>query len=158
MTFRMLSPLRNLPLMHAQDPFAALQRDLDRVMDAFTGFSGVPSAVAATTLRLDVKEDEKTFTVTADLPGLSEKDVDVTFEENVLTIRGEKKLQREDKGETWHITERSSGSFVRQLGLPTNIDPSGIAATFDKGVLTVTLPKVAESKTSARKIEVKISV
>lgn len=155
MTFRMLSPLRNLSLMQAQDPFVSLQRDLDRVMDTFASFSGVPSAVAARTLRLDVKEDENSFTVTADLPGLSEKDVEVTFEDQILTIRGEKKLEREEKGQTWHITERSSGSFVRQLGLPTNIDENAISAQFEKGVLTVKLPKAPETKAASRKIEVK---
>ena len=124
-------------------------------MEAFPGFSNTPTAVAATTLRLDVRENEKAFTVTTDLPGLSEKDVEVTFENNVLTVRGEKKVEREETNSTWHITERSSGSFVRQLGLPTNIDQNAIEASFDKGVLTVTLPKTPASQTASRKIEVK---
>ena len=153
MSFRMLTPLGSLSLLPARDPFASLQRDLERMADAFS--SNLPVAAAASALRLNVKETDKAFTVTADLPGLNEKDVEVTFEDSVLTIRGEKKIEREDKGETWHITERSSGSFVRQLGVPTNIDQAAITATFDKGVLTVTLPKVSESPSAARKIEVK---
>jgi len=112
-------------------------------------------SAASTSLRLDVKEDDKSFHVTADLPGLTEKDVDVTFQDGMLTVRGEKKIERDEKKDTWHITERSYGSFARQLSFPANIDAEGILAKFDKGVLTVTLPKLPDEQTKAKKIEVK---
>jgi len=106
---------------------------------------------------LDVKEDEKCFHVTADLPGLTEKDVDVSFNDGLLTIRGEKKVEREEKNDTWHLIERSSGSFARRLSLSAGIDTEKIEAKFEKGVLSVTLPKLAEEKTKAKKIEIKAS-
>jgi HSP20 family protein len=106
-------------------------------------------------VRLDVKEDDKAFHVTADLPGLTEKEVNVSFDEGVLTIRGEKKLSRDEKSDTWHIVERSSGSFARQLSVSAGVDIEKIEAKFDKGVLSVTLPKVAEEQSRARKIDIK---
>ncbi len=156
MTWRMLTPFVGRSLSESADPFASFQRELSRVFeDAFGGRSLVPASVASSALRLDVKEDEKAFHVTADLPGLSEKEVEVTFHDGVLTIRGEKKVERDEKKDTWHIIERSSGSFARQLGLPANIEEDKIEAKFEKGVLTVILPKQPDEKTAAKKIEVK---
>lgn len=156
MTWRMLTPFSGRVLSEAGDPFASLNRELSRAFDdMLTGRGLAPASVASSALRLDVKEDEKAFHVSADLPGLSEKEVEITFEDGTLTIRGEKKVERDEKGETWHIVERSSGSFARQLALPANIDEDRIEAKFDKGVLTVTLPKLPEEKAKTRKIEVK---
>lgn len=153
MTWNMLMPLSGRSLASSGDVFSSLQRELNRVFnDLPTSF---PATAAAAGLRIDVKEDEKAFHVTADLPGLSEKEVEVTFEDGVLTIRGEKKIEREETKNTWHIVERSSGSFVRQLGLPTSIDAEKVEAKVENGVLTVTLPKLPEEKTAAKKIEVK---
>lgn len=112
---------------------------------------------AALPVALDVKEDEKTFRVTADLPGLTEKEVEVSFDDGLLTIRGEKKIERDEKKDTWHIVERSAGSFARKLSLSAPIEADKIEAKFEKGVLTVTLPKQAQAQTSARKIEIKTS-
>ncbi len=140
-----------------EDPFALMQkvlRGIDDVWPVAASSSGVPEA-AAMSMRLDVKEDEKAFHVTADLPGISEKDVEVTFDDGLLTIRGERKIERDEKKDTWHLVERSFGSFARQLSLPANIDAGKIEAKFDHGVLTVSLPKMPASETSARKIAVK---
>ncbi len=142
------------------DPFtSSLQREINRVFeDVWSGLplaGGAATTAAATSLRLDVKEDDKAFQVTADLPGLSEKEVDVTFQDGVLSIRGEKKVERDETKDTWHIVERSFGSFARQLRLPPNVDASKIDAKFEKGVLTVTLPKQPEAQAKAKKIEVK---
>ena len=139
-----------------EDPFLAMQRAMQRSFDdAWCGLPSKPTEAASMPIRLDVKEDEKSFSVSADLPGLSEKEVEVTFDDGILTIRGQKTVERDEKKDTWHIVERSSGSFARQLSLATKIDEAGIAAKFDKGVLTVTLPKAAEEKVSAKKIEIK---
>lgn len=137
---------------YGDDPFAVLRRELDRV---FAGDLGAANTAAARSLRLDVKEDDKAFYVTADLPGMAEKDVDVTFHDGVLTIRGEKRIERDEKKDTWHVMERSYGSFARQLSLPATIDADRIEAKFDKGVLQVSLPKLPEAQAKAKKIEVK---
>lgn len=156
MTWRMLTPFAGRVLPESGDPFAPLHRELARAFDdMLTGRGLAPSSAASSALRLDVKEDEKAFHVSADLPGLSEKEVEVTFDEGTLVIRGEKKIERDEKGETWHIVERSSGSFARQLVLPANIDAEKIEAKFEKGVLNVTLPKMAEEKAKTKKIEVR---
>ncbi len=140
------------------DPFFSIGRALQRSLDdTWRGLPTLPMEAAAMNVDIDVKEDEKAFHVSADLPGLTEKDIDVSFDDGLLTIRGEKKVEREEKKDTWHIIERSSGSFARRLTLSADIDASKIDAKFDKGVLTVTLPKLPEEKSSARKIEIKTS-
>ena len=137
-------------------PFMSLQRTL-RSLDDIISPANYSSAeeTAALPVRLDVKEDEKSFLVTADLPGLNEKEVEVTFDDGLLTIRGEKRVERDEKKGTWHLVERSSGSFARKLSLSAPIDASSIEAKFEKGVLMVTLPKQPEAQTNARKIEIK---
>ncbi len=152
MTWRMMVPFSGRELA-AVDPFVSLQKQMNRMFDDVLG--GVPQVVTGHAPRLDVKEDDKAYHITAELPGLSEKDVEMTFDDGVLTLRGEKKIEREEKGQTWHIVERSSGSFSRQLALPCAIDAEKIEAKFDKGVLTVELPKMAEEKAKAKKIEIK---
>ncbi|MDD2325622.1 MAG: Hsp20/alpha crystallin family protein [Alphaproteobacteria bacterium] len=153
MTWRMMVPLSPRGLAVGGDPFTSLQRQLNQVFEDVLG--GLPENVAAAPLKLDVKEDEKGFHVAAELPGLSEKEVEVTFHDGMLTIRGEKKVERDEKKDKWHIVERSSGSFSRQLSMPTNIDADKIEAKFDQGILTVCLPKLPDEKTGAKKIEVK---
>ncbi|MGE3623626.1 MAG: Hsp20/alpha crystallin family protein [Bdellovibrionales bacterium] len=139
-----------------EDPFLSIQRALQRTLD--DSFGGLPSSfteAASMPVRLDVKEDEKSYTVSADLPGLSEKEVDVTFDDGVLTIRGEKKVSRDEKKDTWHLVERAYGSFARQLSLPVAVKAEDIDAKFDKGVLTIILPKETEPQKSAKKIAIK---
>jgi HSP20 family protein len=139
------------------DPFFSIGRALQRSLDeAWRGLpDGFPTEAASMAVAIDVKEDEKAFHVSADLPGLTEKDVEVSFDDGLLTIRGEKKVEREEKKDTWHIIERSSGSFARRLSLSAAIDAGKIEAKFEKGVLNVTLPKLSEGKNNTRKIEIK---
>jgi len=101
---------------------------------------------------MDVTETEKEYEVTAELPGLEERDVRVTLSDGVLTIRGEKKIDHEEKGKDFRMVERSYGAFSRSLELPTGVDPNTIKATLEKGVLTVSIPKKAAD---VKKIEVK---
>lgn len=149
-----LTPHRNFARL-GDDTFAVMQRALQRTLDDV--WHGLPATTEAASLavRLDVKEDDKAFHVTADLPGLSESEVDVTFDDGLLTLRGEKKITRDEKGDTWHVSERSHGTFVRQITLPTTIDADKIEAKFDKGVLHITLPKVPVEQTAAKKITIK---
>jgi HSP20 family protein len=102
-----------------------------------------------------VTETEKEIVITAEMPGLERKDVEISVEDDVLTIRGEKKVESEqdDKNKNYHLTERSYGVFYRVLQLPPGVDPSKIQATMSNGVLKITIPKPARSE--AKKIEVK---
>ena len=93
-------------------------------------------------LTLDVSETDNEFTVTADLPGLEEKDINVEVSNNILRIGGEKKLDHEEKGKNFHRIERVSGSFDRSIQLPSPINEENIQASFKNGVLTITLPRV----------------
>jgi HSP20 family protein len=101
---------------------------------------------------VDVTENEEELLVMAELPGIEEKDVTVEFENNVLMLRGEKKVVREQKEETSHVVERTYGAFERRLLLPRTIEEKGVRAEFRNGVLTVHLPKRAEAK--GRKIPI----
>src|SRR5262249_29689997 len=95
--------------------------------------------------------------VTAELPGVDEKDLDVTLADGVLTVRGEKKTARDeqDKDKNWHVVERRYGSFSRAIPLPFDPDPAKVEAKFDKGVLHIHLPKPAEVAKKQQKIEIK---
>ena len=104
---------------------------------------------------LDVKETSERFEVTVDLPGLDPKDVNVTFEDGMLTLSGKRQFQEEDKGETWHRIERGFGTFARSIRLPQTADPERIEASFEKGVLKVSVPKSEQAK--PRTIEVRAS-
>jgi len=100
-----------------------------------------------------VTETDKEIEITAELPGLEEKDVQINLSDNLLTIRGEKKAEKEQKEKDYRLVERSYGSFLRTLELPEGVDPNGIKATIAKGVLKVTVPKPAPAQ--AKKIDVK---
>ncbi|MBV8060349.1 MAG: Hsp20/alpha crystallin family protein [Alphaproteobacteria bacterium] len=144
------------PLRYSEDPFNTLQRAMQRSFeDAWRGLPSTQLEAAALPVRLDVREDEKAFHVTTDLPGLTEKDIDVTFDDGLLTIRGEKKISRDEKKDTWHVVERAHGSFARQLSLAAAVDANKVEASFDKGVLTITLPKQPVEQTAAKKIAIK---
>lgn len=148
----LMSPLSGRGLAREEHPLREIAQVFD---DLWRGLPTSPMPAAGTALRLDVREDEKAFHVTADLPGMSEQDVEVTFRDNTLTIRGEKKIERDEKKDTWHLVERSYGSFARQLGFPPTVDADKIEAKFEKGVLTVILPKQPNGQAGGKKIEVK---
>ena len=139
------------------DPFMGFRRELDRLVDDMFGGRAVgrwPGAQAVD-LRLDVSETDKEVKVTAELPGVEEKDVEVTLNDDILTIKGEKKVEEERKDDNVHMVERSYGSFARSLRLPFSVDQDKVEARFNKGVLTVTLPKPPEAQRPARRIEIK---
>lgn len=103
--------------------------------------------------RVEVKENDKAYSVTAELPGLDDKDVTVQLEDDVLTISGEKKVEKTD--DKTHYTERSYGSFTRAFTLPSDADRKAIKAQFAKGVLTLEIPKATAPASKAQTIEVK---
>ena len=140
------------------NPFAMMQREMNRVFDAFNrnwDLGAFPEFTGAYMPRLDVTEDAKAFTVTAELPGMSEEDIDLSISGDTLTIRGEKKEEKEDKKKNYYYSERSYGSFLRSIPLPRQVETNKVSASFKKGVLTITLPKTAEAAEATKKIDVK---
>jgi HSP20 family protein len=158
MRLRSLVPFRERDsLMRSEtSPFFSLHREIDRLFDDFTrGFGGERGFGMAPSI--DVAETDKEIEITAELPGLERKDVEISLDDDMLTIRGEKRSERKDDqkegSRNVHVSERNYGAFYRVLQLPARIDPSTVEATMNKGVLKITLPKPAQSK--GRKIEVK---
>ena len=94
---------------------------------------------------IDVSEDDEKIVVKADLPGLEEKDIDVSIVDGVLTLKGEKKQEHEEKGRNWHRIERSYGSFARSIPLPASVNQDKVTAQYKNGVLEITAPKTWES-------------
>jgi HSP20 family protein len=137
------------------DPFRdlmSIQGDLNELFGRAFG-QGEASRGASWAPVLDVFEDKERFTITVELPGLGPKDVDISVEEGVLTISGERSFYREMDEAGFHRVERRFGTFARTLNLPTTADPNRIEASFDAGLLTITVPKKEEAK--PRKIQVK---
>jgi HSP20 family protein len=134
------------------NPFSALQQEIDRLFDGFSrGFSGFPAREMMPSM--DLSETDKEIEITAELPGLEEKDIQLNVADNVLTIRGEKKNEREETKKDYHLVERSYGSFTRAVQLPDGVNADGIKAVMSKGVLKVTVPKPAPAQT--KKIDIK---
>jgi len=103
---------------------------------------------------VDVAEDDKEVKLTAELPGMKEDDVEVVLRDDMLTVKGEKKSERKEDKENYHLTERRYGSFERTFRLPEAAMPDKISASFEDGILTVTVPKTTEPKKEGRKIKV----
>jgi len=105
---------------------------------------------------VEVTETDKDINIVAELPGMSEKDVEIGFDDDILTISGEKSEERKEEqdGKRYHVYERTYGSFRRSFTLPSNIDPAGITANFRNGVLTVQLPKAETERSRGRKIPI----
>jgi HSP20 family protein len=158
------------PSLQPWQPLESLHRQIDRLFEDFG--RGVwqpfrhslfgteelwPHAVTlgATAPAVDVAETEKAYEITAELPGMDEKNIDVKVADGSLTIRGEKQEEKEEKKKDYYLHERHFGSFERSFSLPESVDADKIGAAFKKGVLTVTLPKKPEAQKPAKKIEVK---
>lgn len=154
-------------VVRSGDPFTSFQREMNRLFDdVFRGFgfpmqagqAGEGGQGSGMMLQpdIDVSETEKEFKICADLPGVSERDVDVSLHEDTLTIRAERREERKEDKENFHIVERSHGMFQRSLRLPANIEADKVEARFENGVLVITLPKSEEAQRS-RRIQVQAS-
>jgi HSP20 family protein len=144
----------------SRDVFSAMRDEMDRVFERFEhGLPRLPSLFrregTMTVPELDVRESANAIVVEAELPGVDEKDITVSLANGVLTIKGEKKHEKEEKGENYYVAERSFGSFERSIRLPDTIDEGKVEAKFDKGVLKVTAAKKPEAVNAERKIEIK---
>ncbi|MEL6964136.1 MAG: Hsp20/alpha crystallin family protein, partial [Pseudomonadota bacterium] len=143
------------PFPAESDPFRALQRRMDRLLDDFAGDYQwpFPNGHSNTMPTIDVSETDKELTIEAELPGVDTADIGLTLMDNVLTIRGEKKEEKKNKD--YHLTERTYGSFSRSMTLPFDADSTKVKAAFKDGVLTITLPKPPEVEASVKKIDIK---
>jgi len=135
-----------------------IQTEMNRLFNTFFE-SPAPGHTASAPARrwlpaMDLVETEDHFVLRADLPGLSEKDVNIELEDNVLTVSGERKAEHEERKEGYYRVERASGSFSRSLTLPEGVDPAGVTANFDRGVLEVRVPKPEERK--PRKVAISV--
>jgi HSP20 family protein len=150
-------------------PFESLRREVDRLFEDFQwGSPRWPFGRSAFDLEhpgrsevgwakapaVDVVEKDKAYEITAELPGMEEKDIDVKFSDGVLSIKGEKREEREEKKKDWYLSERRYGSFQRAFRVPDGVDADKIAASFKNGVLTLTLPKSPEAAKSEKKIPI----
>ncbi len=142
-------------------PLFSLQREVNRLFDDFfRGFDLRPLRTAEErwggfSPKMDLEETEKEYRITAELPGMEEKDVEVLLAGNSITLKGEKKEEKEEKGKSFYHVERSYGTFQRTVPLPDGIDLKKVDADFKNGVLTVKLPKTSEAKTKGKKVPVK---
>jgi HSP20 family protein len=153
-----------------QHPFVSLRREIDRLFEDFDrDFWGFPFRRAAFDVEpfwrrelswrgapaVDITETDKAYEITAELPGIDEKNVEVKLANGGLTIKGEKQEEKEEKEKDYYLQERHFGSFERYFRVPEGVDTNKIEATFNKGVLTVTLPKSQEAQKAETKIKVK---
>ena len=143
------------------DPFRDFQRQMNRLFDDFFGGfplaereTGAGWAPAAFTPRVDVSETDTEVKVSAELPGMDEKDIAVELQDDVLTLRGEKKSAQEEKGKNWYRREQSWGSFQRAIELPAGVDAGKAKAQFKKGVLTFTAPKRPEEQVRRKTVPI----
>lgn len=148
-------------------PFESLRREVDRLFDDFHPFNWrLPSRMFGVEVprlqvewqlapAVDLVQKDSGYEITAELPGLDEKNVEIKLSNHTLIITGEKSEEKEDKRKDYYLSERRYGSFQRSFQLPEGVDADKIEATFAKGVLTVKLPKTAEAKKAEKKISVK---
>lgn len=160
---RQTSEVRGPALLNSIEQF---HREVDKLFEeAFSGMGTLPFAFSRPQLpgatngmikpTLDLGATEKEYTVTVEIPGVDQNDVELEIVNDTLTIRGEKKHESEEKGKSYYRMERSYGSFQRMLSLPEDADQNDVAATFENGILTVTLPRKSSPKAEVKRIEVK---
>jgi HSP20 family protein len=155
---------------NAPDTWRSFRTEMDRLFDRFAGGWGMPSlrrmfegepalrydsTFTMPSPAVDVSEDDAGYKITAELPGMSEKDIEVVMSGDTMTLKGEKRQEKEQKDKNFYLSERSYGSFQRSFYIPDGVDRDKVAADFSKGVLTVTMPKTAKAVADQRKIEVK---
>jgi HSP20 family protein len=151
-------------------PFENIRREIDRIFDRFhLGTWDLPfgrrafdlevpwprTAGTAIAPAVDVVEKDKEYEITAELPGLDEKNIELKLSNGVLTLKGEKKEEKEQRDKDYYMSERRYGSFLRSFQVPEGVDSAKIEASFSKGVLTVKLPKTAEAQKSEKTIAIK---
>jgi HSP20 family protein len=148
------------------DVWRSFRSEMDRLFDRF-GFPSLrrmfdmepawrsASSFSFSVPAIDMSEDDKAYKISAELPGLDAKDVDVSVSGGTLVLKGEKRQEKEEKDKNYYFSERAYGSFQRAFELPASVDRDKVSADFSKGVLTITLPKTPDAQKQQKKIEVK---
>ena len=155
---------------HTAHPLLSLRDQMDRLFDDFASDWRLPSlgrelfewepfltpswTRGVVDVRFDLSETDDAIEITAELPGIDEKDVELVLADGMLTLKGEKRAEKEVKEKEYYLSERRFGAFTRSMRLPESVDPDKIKASFDKGVLKVVVPKRAEAKAKKRKIAI----
>jgi HSP20 family protein len=145
----------------SESPMMAIQNEMNRLFDNFFNdpFDLAPLSIrklpAEFSPRVNVSETDTAMQVSAELPGMDEKDIQISLEQDALILSGEKKSESEENGKNFHRYERSYGSFQRVIPLVSEIQEDKVEASFKNGVLTVTLPKAASAVKAAKKINIK---
>lgn len=150
---------------HHENPFVSFRREMDRLFDDFFTAKTFPSLRSMTDFstiadtgdlmpHVDVREEDHKIMVTAELPGMKEKDVELTLNDGVLTLKGEKKSETREEKDNVRMSERRYGSFMRSFRLPKSVDDGAVEARFEDGVLTVMIPKRAETLPEEKKIKI----
>ena len=150
------------------DVWQSFRSEMDRLFDRVGSGFGFPtlrrmfdiepawrSSFSFSMPAIDMSEDEEAYKISAELPGIDAKDIDVSPSGDMLVLKGEKRQEKEEKDKNYHFSERACGSFQRAFDLPTSVDRNKVAADFAKGVLTITLPKTAEAQKPQKKIDIK---
>jgi HSP20 family protein len=148
-----------MTLLTRWEPFRELQDRIDRMNRLFRESyrsEGPEEALTTTSFAppVDIYEDEHNITLKMEVPGIDETDIDVLIENNTLTVRGERKVEKEEKEENFRRVERQYGSFTRSFTLPSSVETENIQANYDKGVLEIRLAKKAEAKPKQIKVKV----
>ena len=162
MTLKNLVPSfgkKKVPVRYEDDPFKLFHGEMERLVDNFfNGFEIEPFGGRLGTFSpgFEVAESDKEIKISAELPGMDEKDIDISLANDSLTISGEKKAEKESEGKDYHIKERSYGSFSRMISLYAAIDSDKVEAHFKKGVLIIILPKSEKERERKKKIAVKV--
>jgi HSP20 family protein len=150
---------KGLPVKREEyEPFTFFREEMNRLFDNFfRGFEIEPleRRFAAFSPSIDISETDKEIVISAELPGMEDKEIDVSVSKDALTIKGEKKEEKEEKGKSYYRMERSYGSFSRTIPLPTEIDADKTTAEFKKGVLTIKMPKTPEAIKETKKVSIK---
>jgi HSP20 family protein len=144
------------------DPISGFRSEMERLFDSYFGRGWMDAfprmdfgfAGAGVVPQVDMVDDKKAITISAELPGLEEKDVELTLHDGILTLKGEKRLEKKEEKDTQLILERRYGGFQRSFRLPDEVDEGQIRAHFDKGVLKVEIPKRPEAVRKAKRIEI----
>jgi HSP20 family protein len=153
MTTAISKPQTQVPSAAKRNPFALLRKEMDDLVTRFWDGDAEGWLTGSFAPSADLTESENAFEVRMDVPGLEAKDIAVQVQGNTLTVSGERKEEKEEKGKKYHRIERRSGSFSRTMTLPCNVNEDEVAADYSQGVLTLTLPKCDAAK--PKKVAVK---
>ena len=149
------------PVKTYADPFSAFRAEMDRMFHSFLQspafsmplpFAGAHNGLVIPTT--DMKESDTEISISTELPGMGEEDVEVTVKNGTITVKGEKTEEKKDEKDKYHLTERRYGQFRRSFTVPENIDEAKIKAAFDKGVLTISMPKSKDGTHAERRIKI----